>query len=550
MDEKLIDICATREKVTVVYPTRSVCDCGVEAVENLFIEKELVVTFNEKRLTTLRKEGDKPSYIVLDFGKELHGGIRMVVPSVSGKDKMARLRLTFGESVAETFSSVGEKGATNDHSPRDFEVCVPRYSTLDFGQTGFRFVKIELVEEGHISFKNIVAVSKMQDIPQQGYIKTNDELINKIFDTAIYTCYLNAQSGVLWDGIKRDRLVWSGDLNSEILTFLYTAGNIPHIKNSLAILRKTTPKNVWMNNIPSYSAWWVLNLYDYAFISGDLDFFNENLDYANEILAMLDDSVTDEGDMHFEDVAKATNMVYYLDWMSFETPDAPIGTASLILHIAQKLKNGTLKGLDEGRLESLVRKLDKYKTMPVNMKQTHAIQVLCGGAKENSVAFIEKEGSKGFSTFMSYFLFKALYESGSKNCIELIKEYYGGMLSRGATTFWEDFDVSWLEGSSRIDELPKDGEKDIHGDYGAYCYKGFRHSLCHGWSSGVIAFMIEKMVGLQVVEAGYKKIRLTPDLMGLQYFEAKIPTPMGIIEIICDKNGVKTTLPEGIELVV
>ena len=28
------------------------------------------------------------------------------------------------------------------------------------------------------------------------------------------------------------------------------------------------------------------------------------------------------------------------------------------------------------------------------------------------------------------------------------------------------------------------GKKDIHGDYGDYCYKGFRHSLCHGWASG------------------------------------------------------------------
>ena len=56
----------------------------------------------------------------------------------------------------------------------------------------------------------------------------------------------------------------------------------------------------------------------------------------------------------------------------------------------------------------------------------------------------------------------------------------------------EDFNLDWVNGSCRIDELPKDGEKDIHGDYGDYCYKGFRHSLCHGWSAGVLQFIKEE----------------------------------------------------------
>jgi len=72
-----------------------------------------------------------------------------------------------------------------------------------------------------------------------------------------------------------------------------------------------------------------------------------------------------------------------------------------------------------------------------------------------------------------------------------MKEYYGAMLDRGATTFFEDFDMDWLEGSGRIDELPAEGEKDLHGDYGSFCYVGFRHSFCHGWSAGVIMFIEE-----------------------------------------------------------
>jgi alpha-L-rhamnosidase len=41
----------------------------------------------------------------------------------------------------------------------------------------------------------------------------------------------------------------------------------------------------------------------------------------------------------------------------------------------------------------------------------------------------------------------------------------------------------------QIDEIVPAGKKDIHDDYGAYCYVGFRHSLCHGWASGPTAFL-------------------------------------------------------------
>ena len=72
-----------------------------------------------------------------------------------------------------------------------------------------------------------------------------------------------------------------------------------------------------------------------------------------------------------------------------------------------------------------------------------------------------------------------------------MKDYYMAMINKGATTFWENFDIEWTENSSRIDKLPKRSQKDIHGDNGEYCYKGFRHSLCHAGASGVIKFIAE-----------------------------------------------------------
>ncbi len=80
---------------------------------------------------------------------------------------------------------------------------------------------------------------------------------------------------------------------------------------------------------------------------------------------------------------------------------------------------------------------------------------------------------------MSYFILTAIASHGKELAIRIMKEYYGAMSDKGATTFQEDFNMDWIEGSGRIDRLPEEGEKDIHGDFGKYCYAGFRHSLCH-----------------------------------------------------------------------
>ena len=126
-------------------------------------------------------------------------------------------------------------------------------------------------------------------------------------------------------------------------------------------------------------------------------------------------------------------------------------------------------------------------------KQVIALKYFATGSlADDETAKLIEGGARGMSTFMSYFILKAIAEtSGAEIAIDIMKEYYGAMLDRGATSFFEDFDMDWLPGSGRIDEMPKAGEKDLHGDYGAYCYAGFRHSFCHGWSAGVIMFIKE-----------------------------------------------------------
>ena len=105
------------------------------------------------------REGRQPS-IILDFGRELHGGLSLFFSSVSPA-KTPQVRLRFGESVTETCSelntvSLVETGsnehmdlknntATNDHAMRDMVLTVPYYGGIEVGNTGYRFVRIDLL---------------------------------------------------------------------------------------------------------------------------------------------------------------------------------------------------------------------------------------------------------------------------------------------------------------------------------------------------------------------------------------------------------------------
>ena len=115
--------------------------------------------------------------------------------------------------------------------------------------------------------------------------------------------------------------------------------------------------------------------------------------------------------------------------------------------------------------------------------------------------------------------------------LQVLRDYYGGMLNMGATTFWEDFDLAWTENAAPIDAVVPEGKKDIHGDFGAFCYEGFRHSLCHGWASGPVPFLAERVLGVNIEEAGCKTIRLKPDLGDLDWAKGTFPTPKGVLTV-------------------
>ena len=74
----------------------------------------------------------------------------------------------------------------------------------------------------------------------------------------------------LWDGIKRDRLVWIGDMQTEVMTIASVFGYSDIVPRSMDLVRDETPVGTWMNGISSYSLWWIFLQYDFYMSYGCL----------------------------------------------------------------------------------------------------------------------------------------------------------------------------------------------------------------------------------------------------------------------------------------
>lgn len=535
-------------------PTRIILSKGnVTGAEKLLKPYRGQVSTNEPEVCVFKNGKSGVSSILLDFGKEIQGGIQ-IVRAMSGDKSAARFRACFGESVSEAVSSVDESGttATNEHSVRDFEISVPWLGAAEYGNTGFRFVRLDLLgDNAKASLVTVRAISRYRDIPYVGQFKCSDERLNQIWNTGAYTVHLNMQD-YLWDGIKRDRLVWIGDMHPEVMAVNTVFGDHKVVQKSLDYVRESTPATVWMNGICSYSLWWIIihhHLYEYY---GDLGYLREQHTYLTDLLHTVMSN--------FDGSKENFRSGRFIDWPTSEKPEAIHAGLQALSVRAMEAGARMARWLDDKKLEeecsAAAARLREYRPPVTSSKQAAALLYLEDLAdKEEARKVILSGGANGFSSFMGYYMLEALAKSGDYDeAMKMISDYWGAMLNLGATTFWEDFDYSKAAEAGRIDEIVPEGKYDIHADGGAYCYVGLRHSFCHGWASGPTVWLSSHVLGIEPAEPGFRKVRINPHLGSLEWAEGSYPTPYGPITVSHRRAADGTVksdirLPKGVRLV-
>ena len=271
-----------------------------------------------------------------------------------------------------------------------------------------------------------------------------------------------------------------GDLHPEIASIQTVFGDQPIIRRSLDFIAADTPPGKWMNDIPSYSCGGSslstiisCTLATASTCAGSSPALRRSAACSLRTLAR---TAGYDAEMRF------------VDWPT-RGDKAAVDMGLQALHVlATRCAMEIFALFGETKARDMcardLEKLRSWKTGLCAAKQANALAVWAGllDAGEANEKSLRVGGAEGLSTFMAYYILRARAEAGDvAGSLDTIREYWGGMLKLGATTFWEDFDVRWLKNAAPIDRLPFPGEVDVHATYGSHCYKGFRHSLCHGW---------------------------------------------------------------------
>jgi hypothetical protein len=125
--------------------------------------------------------------------------------------------------------------------------------------------------------------------------------------------------------------------------------------------------------------------------------------------------------------------------------------------------------------------------------------------------------------YMQFYELEALCAMGEQDYVlKQIKDYWGGMLNLGATSFWEEYDPS------------KKGAEH-YAMYG----REFGKSLCHAWGASPIYLLGKYYLGVKPTSAGYATYSIEPNLGGLEWMQGAVPTPVGNIEMYVSKEQMK-----------
>lgn len=533
-----------------LFPTRVVLTEGNVRGEDYLTEykpAQVAIYHYHDQCVLDNRGSDTHAAVVVDFGRELHGTVNLSIWSMNAPSAQFKIRL--GESVSEAMSDIGVKNATNDHAQRDMIMTSGPWSSNETNESGFRFAYVELLTpDVFAEIRSVCAVLVFRDIEYKGYFECSDPLVTKIYDTAAYTVHLNMQR-YLWDGIKRDRLVWAGDMNTEVAAILAVFGANEVVPKSLDFVRNITPPNEYMNGIPEYSMWWLLCQHEWYKGTGDYEYLSTQKEYIKELIPRYIGFIDEEGRENLPGRR-------FFDWPTNDFEEAKHCGVQGLMRYALTAAGDILKTLGEAETAwycyDTADRMMKHIPNPGPWKQPAALMVM-GGLLDPKTAFskcISVGGARGLSTFLGYYTLTAAAKAGEyAPALDIMREYWGGMLEMGATTFWEDFNIDWMYNSARIDEVVPEGKRDIHGDFGAFCYTGLRHSLCHGWASGPAPYIAENVLGVTPLTPGFKKARVSPQLSGLEWMRGAVPTPFGSIEIEADASGAKITAPDGIEIV-
>ena len=488
------------------------------------------------RLPTLRQEPVAQESIgegmLYDFGRETFGYVRL-----SGLVGVAHLY--YGESREEALDK--------DHC-ETLDIVSPHQ---ELGSKAFRYVYVKTADNSHYDSLSMDYEYAPYDESHSGTFACSDKLLNKIWEVGAYTMDLTTREFFL-DGIKRDRWTWSGDAIQSYLMNYYLRFDTECVKRTIRQLRGKDPVTAHINTIMDYTFYWFKSILDYYQYTGDLTFISEMypkmctlMDYVLErtnsdglVEGKADDWIfVDWVDfpMHKRGVLAFEQILFYKALMTMHTCATLLHQTDPYQQLAENVIGKTRQllwnddrqawehAIEEGEINHQITKFPNMFAI--------LYDIVDDATKRNIVdSVMENNKIDPITTpYMRFYELEALCMMGRQTqVLQEIRNYWGGMLREGATSFWEKY-------------IPSEQGTEHLAMYG----RPYGKSLCHAWGASPVYLLGRYFLGIQPTQPGYATWEARPYLTDLEWMEGRVPTPNGIIHIRMERHYVCIRSDEG-----
>ncbi|KAJ5554257.1 hypothetical protein N7513_004216 [Penicillium frequentans] len=597
---------------------------------------------NGSPTTLTRNEGDTSvPTLVVDFGQNVVGIVSITFAGSSNSSEgLPGLKLAFSETqqyltnvsdFTRSDNMAASQKLTNGtdqiavanerYTWKDHTGCQYNNQVCSDGVHGFRYMKIWLdaLESdspythpyGSVSISSIeLEWSAYLGTPDTftGWFECSDEDLTQWWYDGVYTADMGTDvflanetdprnsasptlegKEVLFDGAKRDRDPYVGDLAVAALTTYLSHDNPDATRNILADLANHQRSDGWIppasiNNytldLYDYPMWWVVCTANHVMYTGDTDFATQ---YYDVMKKTLDDyfgqNLTSNGGLlnktnGYGDYAflPRSGIITYYNALYVHALKSAAHLATILGNLADSQTWTSRASAVSENL--LARNWDPaagafFDGGPcpneaadticnVHAQDGNGLAVLSGSvnsslatslldyygnatSKPYGNAFYDNDLlSTGFServyAFISYFELAARFATPgtSSSAFEEMKRLYGWMSTHDPEiTFWEGI-----------------------GPNGSPYEEGFT-SMAHGWSTGIVPLMSNYVLGVRPTGPGFKTWQICPVIDGgdLTWARGQVGTPRGPIRVSWSKNkngtfGLEIEAPQGTSGVV
>ncbi len=445
---------------------------------------------------------------VVDFGEHLtgHFSCRFVLNSKNDSDAPTRVKFTFGEVPAELATPfdpypgglsrawLQDEIVTMDYIPN--EITIPR-------RLSFRYVKIELLGASSFDFRlsemSVKAVTSVTN--QASPLPAGTPQIIADIDRVGLTTLKECMQTVYEDGPKRDLRLWIGDLYLEALANTYSYKNHDLTKRCLyllaglaapsgllhaAVFEVPEPHPQTGQHILDYALLWNVALLDYLKTTGDRE---TALDLWPVAAKQVEIAKTYIGENF---LYNGKPIWIFFDWREGFNTQAPL-QGLFVKTFKETYELAKMLG-KEKEVADLPKYTDKLaKAARKNLYDSKRGIVVSGPDKQISYlsqvwmtlggVLNKQESQKALKTVMAmkdavypgspygtHYLIDALIACGmEREAKDYLVNYWGGMVKKGADTFWEVYD-------------PND---DLLSPYHFFPI----NSYCHAWSCTPVYFI-------------------------------------------------------------